>query len=83
MFRGEVLVAAGESLLNDDAETIALAVANTGGRSVWIGSQHPFADANAARDIDRAARGPSLDSAPMPISAARICGSAGQDPRAL
>ena len=55
---GEIIVAAGDIILNEGREAITLTVANTGDRPVQIGSHYHFAEANAALDFDRdAARG--------------------------
>ena len=62
MIPGEVLPAAGELVLNEGRETVALEVANTGDRPVQVGSHFHFFEANAALQFDReAARGCRLD----------------------
>ena len=59
---GEIIVAAGDIILNEGREAITLNVANTGDRPVQIGSHYHFAEANAALDFDRKiARGMRLD----------------------
>lgn len=62
MIPGEVIVAAGDLVLNAEAVAITLMVANTGDRPVQVGSHYHFAEANGALDFDRAAaRGCRLD----------------------
>jgi urease subunit beta len=62
MIPGEIIVAAGDIILNDGRESITLTVANTGDRPVQIGSHYHFAETNAALDFDRKiARGMRLD----------------------
>ena len=62
MIPGEVMVAAGEIVLNEGRETIALTVENTGDRPVQVGSHYHFFETNAALRFDRAkARGFRLD----------------------
>ena len=62
MIPGEVIVAEGDIVLNEGAETVALLVANTGDRPVQVGSHYHFAETNAALRFDRdAARGMRLD----------------------
>ena len=59
---GEIAVAAGDITLNEGAEAVTLAVANTGDRPVQVGSHYHFAEANPALAFDRdAARGRRLD----------------------
>ena len=59
---GEVIPADGEITLNGGAETISLAVANTGDRPVQVGSHYHFAETNPALEFDRkAARGMRLN----------------------
>ena len=53
MIPGEIIVAAGDIILNEGREAITLAVANTGDRPVQIGSHYHFAETNAALDFDR------------------------------
>ena len=61
---GEVIPADGEITLNGGAETISLAVANTGDRPVQVGSHYHFAETNPALEFDRkAARGMRLERA--------------------
>ena len=62
MIPGEVIPADGEITLNGGAETISLAVANTGDRPIQVGSHYHFAETNPALEFDRkAARGMRLD----------------------
>lgn len=62
MIPGEIFVAEDDIVLNAEATAITLRVANTGDRSVQIGSHYHFAETNAALDFDRAAaRGMRLD----------------------
>ena len=62
MIPGEIIVAAGDIILNEGREAITLTVANTGDRPVQIGSHYHFAETNAALDFDRKiARGMRLD----------------------
>ena len=59
---GQVIPADGEITLNGGAETISLAVANTGDRPIQVGSHYHFAETNPALEFDRkAARGMRLD----------------------
>ncbi|TNJ44398.1 urease subunit beta [Phaeobacter sp. B1627] len=55
MIPGELLPAAGDLILNEGAEVIALMVANTGDRPVQVGSHYHFAETNPALEFDRAA----------------------------
>jgi len=62
MTPGEIIVAAGDIILNEGRKAITLTVANTGDRPVQIGSHYHFAETNAALDFDRkTARGMRLD----------------------
>ena len=62
MIPGEILPAAGDIVLNPDAERITIEVANTGDRPIQVGSHYHFAEANGALRFDRAgARGMRLD----------------------
>jgi urease subunit beta len=62
MVPGEIFAAPGEIALNEEAEAIALNVANTGDRPIQVGSHYHFAEANAALSFDRtAALGCRLD----------------------
>ena len=62
MVPGEIFAAAGEIVLNQEAEAISLMVANTGDRPIQVGSHYHFAETNAALDFDRrAALGYRLD----------------------
>ncbi len=59
---GEIMPAAGTIVLNQDRETVTLAVANTGDRPIQVGSHYHFFEANEALDFNRAtARGLRLD----------------------
>ena len=55
MIPGELLVAAGEHVLNPGRRTAAFVVQNSGDRPIQVGSHFHFADTNAALDFDRAA----------------------------
>jgi len=62
MIPGEIFPADGTITLNEGAESLTLAVANTGDRPIQVGSHYHFAEANPALDFDRAAaRGYRLD----------------------
>lgn len=62
MTPGEILIAAGEIVLNEGAEAVTIVVSNTGDRPVQVGSHYHFAETNSALDFDRdAARGRRLD----------------------
>ncbi len=62
MIPGEVFPAAGEIELNAGREAVEMEVANTGDRSVQVGSHYHFAETNPALAFDRAAaRGRRLD----------------------
>ena len=62
MIPGEIIVAAGDVILNEGCEATVMSVANTGDRPVQIGSHYHFAETNAALYFDRdAARGMRLD----------------------
>jgi urease subunit beta len=62
MIPGEIIVVAGDVILNEGCEATVMSVANTGDRPVQIGSHYHFAETNAALDFDRdAARGMRLD----------------------
>ena len=62
MIPGEIIVAAGDLILNEGSEATTLTVANTGDRPVQIGSHYHFAETNTALDFDRKiARGMRLD----------------------
>ncbi|MEL7296058.1 MAG: urease subunit beta [Pseudomonadota bacterium] len=62
MIPGEIIVADGDIVLNVDAETRTLTVANTGDRPVQVGSHYHFFEVNTALDFDReASRGWRLD----------------------
>ena len=62
MIPGEIIVAAGDIILNEGRETVIMVVANTGDRPVQIGSHYHFAETNAALDFDRKiAHGMRLD----------------------
>jgi urease subunit beta len=62
MIPGEILVLAGETVLNEGRETVHLGVANRGDRPIQVGSHYHFFEVNDALDFDRAAaRGFRLD----------------------
>ena len=62
MTPGEIIVAAGDIILNEGREAITLAVANTGDRPIQIGSHYHFAETNPALEFNRdAARGMRLN----------------------
>ena len=62
MIPGELLVKAGETVLNEGRDTISLTVANTGDRPIQVGSHYHFFETNDALAFDRAsARGFRLD----------------------
>ena len=62
MIPGELMVQAGELVLNEGRETVKLTVANKGDRPIQVGSHFHFFETNAALDFDRAAaRGFRLD----------------------
>ena len=62
MIPGELMVQAGEMVLNEGRETVKLTVANKGDRPIQVGSHFHFFETNAALDFDRtAARGFRLD----------------------
>ena len=48
MIPGEIIVAAGDIILNEGREATTLTVANTGDRPVQIGSHYHFAETNQA-----------------------------------
>ena len=62
MIPGEIMPADGNITLNEGVEQISITVANTGDRTVQVGSHYHFAETNPALDFDReAARGMRLD----------------------
>jgi urease subunit beta len=62
MIPGEVIVAAGEIVLNEGAPSVTLTVANTGDRPVQVGSHYHFFETNEALAFPREqARGMRLD----------------------
>ena len=62
MIPGEIIVADGEIILNEEREAITMKVSNTGDRPVQIGSHYHFFEANIALDFNRdSARGMRLD----------------------
>jgi urease subunit beta len=62
MIPGEVFTAQGDIILNADRQAITLLVANTGDRSVQVGSHYHFAETNPGLSFDRAAaHGTRLD----------------------
>lgn len=59
---GEIIVAAGDIVLNEGRETTTLKVANTGDRPIQVGSHYHFFETNAALQFDRdQAKGYRLD----------------------
>lgn len=62
MIPGEIFPAHGEIELNAEAESVTLAVANTGDRPIQVGSHYHFSETNPALDFDRLrAHGMRLD----------------------
>jgi urease subunit beta len=62
MIPGELMVQAGEMILNEGRHTVRLTVANKGDRPIQVGSHFHFFETNTALDFDRgAARGFRLD----------------------
>ena len=62
MIPGEIIVADGDITLNTGAESLEMAVANTGDRPIQVGSHYHFFETNPALKFDRAAaRGMRLD----------------------
>jgi len=62
MIPGEIITQSGDIVLNNDAASITLTVANTGDRPIQVGSHYHFGETNPALDFDRvAARGMRLD----------------------
>ena len=62
MVPGEIFAAPEEIVLNGEAKSISLKVANTGDRPIQVGSHYHFAETNAALNFDRrAALGYRLD----------------------
>ena len=62
MIPGELLVDAGEHVLNPNRRTLTLAVQNAGDRPIQVGSHYHFAETNGALSFDReAARGMRLN----------------------
>jgi len=55
MVPGELLVDAGDHLLNPGRRTLTLVVQNAGDRPIQVGSHYHFAEANGALQFDRAA----------------------------
>lgn len=53
MIPGEILVAAGDVVLNEGRETRVIRVSNAGDRPVQVGSHYHFHEANTALDFDR------------------------------
>jgi urease beta subunit len=51
---GEYLLAEGDIVANQDRETVALIVANTGDRPIQVGSHFHFFEANRALRFERA-----------------------------
>ena len=62
MIPGELLVDAGEHVLNPNRRTLTVAVQNAGDRPIQVGSHYHFAETNGALSFDReAARGMRLN----------------------
>ena len=62
MIPGELLVEAGDLVLNDGRPTLTLAIANTGDRPIQVGSHYHFYETNAALAFEREqTRGYRLD----------------------
>ena len=62
MIPGELMVLAGETVLNQDRDTVRITVANAGDRPIQVGSHYHFFETNEALEFDRAkARGFRLD----------------------
>ncbi len=62
MIPGELLVEAGDIVLNPDAVVVTVQVANSGDRPIQVGSHFHFFEVNRALLFDRAAaRGMRLD----------------------
>lgn len=62
MIPGELLVEAGDIVLNPDAVVVTVQVANSGDRPIQVGSHFHFFEVNRALRFDRAAaRGMRLD----------------------
>jgi len=62
MIPGELLIDAGEHLLNPGRRTLTLVVQNTADRPIQVGSHYHFAETNGALAFDRtAARGMRLN----------------------
>jgi len=62
MIPGEIITVDGLITLNEGAEAITLAVANTGDRPVQVGSHYHFFEVNCALDFNRErAKGMRLD----------------------
>jgi urease beta subunit len=62
MIPGEILPKEGNIVLNADAHTVTLRIANTGDRPVQVGSHYHFYEVNPALHFDREkARGFRLD----------------------
>jgi urease subunit beta len=54
MTPGELLIDAGEHLLNTGRRTLTIVVRNTGDRPIQVGSHYHFAETNGALGFDRA-----------------------------
>ena len=62
MIPGEIITVAGDIELNAGRPAFTLTVANTGDRTIQVGSHYHFAETNPALQFDRAkARGHRLD----------------------
>ena len=62
MIPGEFMIREGDIILNEGRSTVALEVANRGGRPIQVGSHFHFYEVNSALAFDReSARGFRLD----------------------
>ncbi len=53
MIPGEVIVQAGDVVLNEGVDTLTITVANTGDRPIQVGSHYHFYETNNALQFDR------------------------------
>lgn len=62
MIPGEILVSAGDIVLNDSCDTVTLMVENTGSQPIRVGSHYHFFEVNESLHFDRSqSRGFRLD----------------------
>ena len=62
MIPGEIFVATGDIVLNEDRIAVIIKIANTGDRPIQVGSHYHFAETNSALRFERkAALGYRLD----------------------